>query len=136
MSMLLAIAVVGVSTKANAASGAFVCLQKSNKVCTQWGTLPAGGSGPQGPQGPAGPAGPAGPGADPILILKGAAHGAHASIAHDTRWCGIADCDNSIASAFELGTPVGPGTVSKLRVSLGEEPPHGGTRMTTTAKAT
>lgn len=69
------------------------------------------------------PAGPAGAGADPILIIKGAVHGAHASISHDTCWCGLGDCDASIASAFELGTPVGPRTVSQLHVSLGEKPP-------------
>jgi len=84
---------------------------------------PQGPAGPAGPTGATGPTGPAGAGADPILILKGASHNAHAAIAHDTRWCGIADCDKNINSAFELGAPVGPGTVSKLRVSLGEEPP-------------
>lgn len=47
----LAIAAVGVSTSARAAAtGAFVCLQKSNKVCTQWGALPSGGSGHRGRQ--------------------------------------------------------------------------------------
>jgi hypothetical protein len=56
-------------------------------------------------------------------LKMGAVHGAHAAISHDTRWCGLGDCDTSINSAFGLGTPVGPGTVSQLRVSLGEEPP-------------
>jgi hypothetical protein len=87
------------------ATGQFICLQKANGVCQKWGSLPAA--------------------PDPILVLKGAVHGAHAAIAHDTRWCGIGDCDVSIGSAFELGTPVGPGTISQLRVSLGEEPPEG-----------
>ncbi len=120
MSLLLAIAVVGVSTNASAqATGAFVCLQKSHKVCTQWGTLPADGSGPQGPQGPAGPAGPSG---DPTLPLKADNPAGHANYASDTRWCGIGDCDEAITSVFEIGVPVQAGAISQLLVTLGEEP--------------
>jgi len=89
---------------------------------------PAGPAGPQGSVGPAGPAGVAGASAtDPILVIKGAAdsdYGDSNRRDHKTHWCGTTDCDTNISSAYEVGIPVGPGTVSLLRISLGEEPPH------------
>lgn len=55
---VLAFAVAGVATSASAATGAFVCVQKSAGVCQKWSALPAGGQqGPQGPQGIQGPSG-------------------------------------------------------------------------------
>jgi hypothetical protein len=115
--VVLAIAAAGVSTSVSAAAtGDFICLQKSNGICQKWGTLPTQGVGTQGPAGPQGPAG------DPTLPLKADNPAGHASYARDTRWCGIGTCDETVVSVFEIGVPVQAGTVSQLLVSLGEEP--------------